>query len=145
MICEKCNKKPANCFCTINQDGKQKQAYLCGDCRQEYIKKEEQSQKTIDITTDVFCHNCGVTLKDFTESGYVGCQQCYESFGASMQKAIKNYQKITENKGKVPPRFAKKDKLESLHKLLEQAMINNDLNQVNRISKQIKDVAGGNL
>ena len=97
----------------------------------------------IDISKDVFCHNCGITLKDFMESSYVGCEQCYTEFGATMKKAIVSYQKSTENLGKVPPRFAQREKLAGPHQLLEQAMQNNDLNQVNRISREIRELMGG--
>ena len=45
----------------------------------------------------------------------------------------------------MPPRFAKREKLNELHKLLEQAMLNNDLEQVNRISREIKHMTGGNV
>ena len=85
MLCEKCNKNPATSFCTIEEDGKTKQSYLCNVCRKAYLEKKENNDiKKIDISKDVFCHNCGVTLKDFMESSYVGCEQCYTAFGAMM-------------------------------------------------------------
>ena len=43
----------------------------------------------------------------------------------------------------MPERFAKKQKLKSLQELLEQAMLNQDLAQVNRISREIKNLTGG--
>ena len=144
MQCEKCNNNPATSFCTIEENGQSKQVYLCATCRKEYLeKKQQEQQKPIDISKDVFCHNCGITLKDFMESSYVGCEQCYTEFGATMKKAIVSYQKSTENLGKVPPRFAQREKLAGLHQLLEQAMQNNDLNQVNRISREIRELMGG--
>ena len=144
MQCEKCNNNPATSFCTIEENGQSKQVYLCANCRREYLEKPQPTQP-VDITKDVFCHNCGITLKDFMESGYVGCEQCYVDFGATMKNAISGYQKNIENLGKVPPRFARREKLAELHKILEQAMQNNDLNQVNRISKEIRELMGGGM
>ena len=141
MKCEKCGNV-ANSFCTIEENGQRREIYLCSACRKQILEKP-QEKKAIDISKDVFCRNCGVTLKDFMESGYVGCEKCYEEFGAMMHKAISGYQKNIENLGKVPPRFARREKLNELNKLLEKALFNNDLDQVNRISREIKDLGGG--
>ena len=146
MLCERCKQNVATAFCTIEEDGKTKQVYMCGSCRASYLaQKEKENSKPIDISKDVFCHNCGITLKDFMESSYVGCEKCYLAFGAMMRKAILGYQKNKENLGKVPPRFAKREQLAHLHQLLEKAMMNNDLEQVNRISREIKALTGGKL
>ncbi|MBQ3494140.1 MAG: hypothetical protein IJA69_01855 [Clostridia bacterium] len=141
MKCEKCGSV-ANSFCTIEENGQRREIYLCSLCRKKILDAQQQ-KKPIDISKDVFCHNCGVTLKDFMESGYVGCESCYEQFGAMMHKAIVGYQKNIENLGKIPPRFARREKLNELNKLLEKALFNNDLEQVNRISREIKALGGG--
>lgn len=142
MICEKCGQKVATAYCTIIENNVSKQKFLCGDCRRIYLK-EIETKAPIDIAKDVVCTNCGTTLKDFMASGYVGCQVCYYEFGGMMKKAINSYQKANEHTGKVPERFAKKQKLESLQQLLEQAMLNQDLAQVNRLSREIKKLTGG--
>ena len=48
------------------------------------------------------CKYCGKTLKDFSESGLLGCEHCYETFSEELSVILSKLHGVTEHKGKAP-------------------------------------------
>ena len=144
MICENCKERNATSFCQIKINGKIVQKYLFGQCRSVLVSDDEISVNPQFRIKNQFCHNCGTTLKDFIASGYVGCEHCYSEFEPVIKQALKGVQKNQTHQGKVPTRFAKKQEILQLEELLDKAMQNQDLMQVNRLSIRLKNLKGGN-
>lgn len=140
MICENCKDKIATSYQLVNKDGKESYMYLCQYCRSLLVGDDAISVKSKFDDKNRFCHNCGTTLKDFIASSYVGCETCYTEFSDVVSKAIKNTKQENTHCGKVPERFLKKQAIVDTEKLLEKAMLNSDLNQVNRLSYRLKQL-----
>ncbi len=144
MICENCKEKNATSFCQIKIDGKTVQKYLCQHCRSLLVRSDELSVNPEFKIKNQFCHNCGTTLKDFIASSYLGCENCYEEFSLVIEQALKSVQINQNHQGKIPVRFQKKEELQNLEELLNKAMENQDINQVNRLTARLKHLQGGN-
>ena len=144
MICENCKERNATSYCQIKIDGKIVQKYLCAQCRSVLVNSDELSVKPQFKIKNQYCHNCGTTLKDFIASSYVGCEHCYEEFALIIKQALLGVQLNQTHQGKVPTRFTKKQEILELEKLLDKAMVNQDLLQVNRLSARLKNLKGGN-
>ena len=144
MICENCKERNATSYCQIKIDGKIVQKYLCAQCRSVLVSSDELSVNPQFKIKNQFCHNCGTTLKDFIASSYLGCENCYIEFAPVIKQALLGVQFSQTHKGKVPNRFAKKQEILELEELLNKAMENQDLLQVNRLSARLKNLKGGN-
>lgn len=142
MICENCKEKNATSFCQIKIDGKLVQKYLCQQCRSLLVRDDELSVNPEFKIKNQYCHNCGTTLKDFIASSYVGCESCYIEFYPVIKQALSSVQKNQAHQGKVPDRFRKNQEIKNLEELLEQALSNSDLTQVNRLTHRIKQLKG---
>ena len=144
MICEHCKEKNATSFCQVKVDGKMVQKYLCQQCRSLLVKSDELSVNPEFKIKNQFCHNCGTTLKDFIASSYLGCENCYDEFSLIIEQALKSVQINQNHQGKIPLRFQKKQELQELEELLNKAMENQDIDQVNRLTVRLKKLKGGN-
>ena len=144
MVCENCKERNATSYCQIRVEGKIVQKYLCQQCRALLVRDDELSVNPQFKIKNQFCHNCGTTLKDFIASSYVGCQNCYEEFEPIIMQALKSVQMEQTHQGKIPARFTKKQEIQDLEELLNKAMQNSDLMQVNRLSARLKQLKGGN-
>lgn len=142
MVCENCKLKPATSFFQYEENGKKVEKYLCSECRKTFSVPEIQKPQTAFVQKRT-CSNCGTSLNDFLESSYLGCEKCYEDFLPIVMQALANVQAGFEHVGKFPDRFLKHQRILELEKLLDCAINNKDLEQVNRISKEIKDLKQG--
>lgn len=48
---------------------------------------------------DVPCRACGATLRDFRQSGRLGCAQCYESFSGHLRDLLRRLHGSTRHEG----------------------------------------------
>jgi protein arginine kinase activator len=48
---------------------------------------------------DVPCRACGATLRDFRQSGRLGCAQCYESFAGHLRDLLRRLHGSTHHEG----------------------------------------------
>lgn len=142
MLCENCGEKIATTFCHIKANGRVLQKNLCVQCKNALILSDEISVNPEFKIKNQFCHNCGTTLKDFVASSFFGCEYCYEEFEKVATQTIKSVQISEENVGKVPSKFVKKQEISELEHLLDMAMSNGDLMQVNRLSAKLKLLKG---
>ena len=46
------------------------------------------------------CAGCGMTRRELYSEGQMGCAQCYETFGAEVQRALKEIHGETRHLGK---------------------------------------------
>ena len=142
MNCEICNEKMATVCCALKINGKNIQKNLCIECKNALSFDNGISVDETFKIKNQFCHNCGTTLRDFVISGTLGCEKCYEEFDKIVSRSVISVQKTEENTSKVPPIFAKKQEISELEKLLDLAMKNGDLIQVNRLSAKLKMLKG---
>ncbi len=144
MLCENCQERNATSFCQIKVGDKVVQKYLCQQCRATLVPNDELSVNPQFQIKNQYCHNCGTTLKDFVASSYVGCEYCYIEFYPIIKQALHGVQKEIKNVGKMPQRFVTMQEIEETENLLEQAIANSDLLQVNRLSSKLKQLKGDN-
>ncbi len=144
MLCENCQERNATSYCQIKLGDKVVQKYLCQQCRSVLVPNDELSVNPKFQIKNQYCHNCGTTLKDFVASSYVGCEYCYIEFYPIIKQALHGVQKEIKNTGKMPKRFKINQQIKETEKLLEQAISNSDLAQVNRLSSMLRDLKNGN-
>lgn len=50
------------------------------------------------------CPNCGMTYQDFTQSGKIGCSECYQTFRRNLSPLLKRLHGSLSHAGKIPKR-----------------------------------------
>ena len=130
MLCEVCKKNEATVYITKITNGKKQQHNLCESCARDfngfsfggemgvispfslqnilsglmgYMGEASDNNKG----SEIYCKNCGVTLKDFKEKGILGCSECYKVFSSTVDPVINRVQGKSEHIGKIPKKSGK--------------------------------------
>lgn len=131
MLCQKCHKKTASIFISSIINGQESKTYLCSDCAKDYplfnlnldepfsikdlmenfnieeIKPKEYSNKQLSLKEDTLdehieCSNCHSTYYEYSQTGKLGCSNCYKDFHRKLKPILKNIYGYTEYIGKIP-------------------------------------------
>ncbi|MBT9171689.1 MAG: Protein-arginine kinase activator protein [Syntrophomonadaceae bacterium] len=124
MLCQECQKRPANVHLTqiINQEKKTR--HLCEQCAREKSGFTFQAQKpfsihsllpglleteaipagTAETACKVQCEQCGLTYAQFVKIGRFGCGSCYNTFNSRLCSLFRRVHGASLHAGKVPAR-----------------------------------------
>ncbi|MDD3303511.1 MAG: UvrB/UvrC motif-containing protein [Clostridia bacterium] len=115
MKCQSCGKKEATVRYYENINGLKQEVHFCIDCANKV-----GLANVIDIFSPMFlpiseyhlddgvaCKTCGYTLADYSATGLLGCPDCYETFGSSLDDVF--YKIHGKNRHiKMPDKLSKK-------------------------------------
>lgn len=121
MLCEDCKKNQACVHLTQISNGKKEEKHLCQACAKAYgdfIFPEEQKFSVNDFLAGMFhsnladaqqpqeetCPNCGMTYRDFSRTGKIGCSVCYKTFAAKLEPILRRIHGASGHTGKIPKR-----------------------------------------
>ncbi|MEJ6949615.1 UvrB/UvrC motif-containing protein [Natronospora cellulosivora (SeqCode)] len=122
MKCQRCNEKDASIHLTKIINGKKNEVYLCEKCAKETGQLNfannnpftfqnllkgilnPQMESYEQHKEDQNCDNCGLTYKDFSKNGFLGCASCYNSFYEKLDPLLKRIHGSNRHNGKVPKR-----------------------------------------
>ncbi len=118
MKCQKCNQREANTHIKKVVNGEYTEYMLCSECAHSVgygnVFDLEMNDMFGGLLQSFFtgalparsgasrCHVCGSTYGDITNTGKVGCANCYEAFYSELLPSIKRIHGNTEHSGKVP-------------------------------------------
>ena len=121
MLCDNCDKREANFHMTKISGGDKEELHLCAECAEKtgqlglssdvfsfqqllsgMLNKSQQGSRKISQLEKLQCDNCGLTYREFVESGLFGCSECYSSFGDNLDYVVQKVQGNTRHSGKVP-------------------------------------------
>lgn len=116
MLCQNCGKNPATTHIKTIVNGKLTEYDLCSECAREmgynnffkemdfgfgnllggFIGAPAVKGKT------VRCPKCGASFEEITESGKIGCMECYRVFHDRLLPTIHRIHGTAKHKGKIP-------------------------------------------
>ncbi len=136
MLCENCRENLATAFSSVFVDELQQELYLCQKClnKKQLSSKIEKEMK--DELDEKFCV-CGISFNEISESGFVRCKECYNTFEKEFEPVILALHTKASHKGK-----RKLSKLEILLEKLEKAKENNFVSLALKIEKEIASLKG---
>lgn len=134
--CERCKGEQATVHLTSIENGKKREAHLCGECANVYgadalsmslsqlLAKDPPKKKTTMIRRSPrqrkdACPECGITLAKIRDIHRLGCPNDYEFFGSDILKVLDQYHGSTEHKGKRPGMSERSKKEAELGRLLK--------------------------
>lgn len=157
MLCQHCNKNQANTFISHTINGQTSEFYLCSECAAAlsdtgmsllgfnfaFPKTAQQLSKA--------CPACGATIEYISETGRLGCAECYSFFEKELTPAIERiHGRVFHTPQRMnPPKAAakteqKKEKtpLEKLRGELKVAIEAEEFEKAAALRDQIRDLEG---
>ena len=123
MLCEHCHQNEATVHLTQIVDGKVEKFHLCEACAEkkgidvhgqpmdlggmlanlkEHLVHLKEPAGEAGASKSAVCPACGMTRTEILKKGRMGCDRCYEHFGAEMLPVIVSLQHGDQHLGKVP-------------------------------------------
>ncbi len=112
MRCSRCGRQiPNNNFTRING------SYFCNDCAADMgfsffnmnfssmdgIKQALNAMEELEFANnEITCNNCGMTLREFENTGKLGCISCFNAFGNEIGKRMLRLYGSEEYMGRQP-------------------------------------------
>ncbi len=159
MNCQRCQQRPANVHITQIVNGQKYETFLCEECAQEAKITIEMPQLPIDNMKNLLgflgqgfladqrthqsvCANCKMPYSKVYETGYVGCDKCYDSFAPQLEKLIQKIQGANMHRGKIPHRlgadYRVKRDIEEMKVQLRQAVKKEEYEKAAALRDKIK-------
>ena len=151
MLCNQCKQRQAaHCIKKDTEAGVQ-EVFLCEEC---YARAQEDPVFGPDLFASFFtkdiseesrcCENCGTTLAEYSKTGILGCEKCYEAFREELMPAIRKIHGKTTHKGKYPSGESTYYELLEEQRLLraelERALKEKRMKDADRINKDIRAI-----
>ncbi|HHV62937.1 MAG TPA: hypothetical protein GXX51_09900 [Firmicutes bacterium] len=169
MICDECKKRPANVHLTKIINGHKTEMHLCEECARakgelDFFGAPEFSFHNLlaglihpepmgigmtmpsPYRTPRKCETCGLDYTDFTQSGFLGCSNCYADFHQQLEPLLRRIHGSTRHVGKVPGRTSgtlkiRKD-IESLRAELQKCIAREEYEKAAEIRDRIHELEG---
>lgn len=172
MVCQICNKRPANVHITRSINGAKTELHVCDQCAEKEGFSLNSSSAGFDapfsfsnilagymdfpgfgglpyqVKRNDSCSACGMDYEDFKKTGRFGCSECYKSFSGQVEPLIKRIHGNSQHTGKVPRRTGgiiriKRD-IESLKAQLSAAIQNEQYEKAAELRDKIKALENRN-
>lgn len=116
MVCDNCHERDAVVNLTTIENNAVRQLHLCEQCAAERGVEttvaapkhplgeflQAMQQQSVPASTDAGrCAFCGLTMKDFRDTGRMGCARCYTTFESSMRELLRRVHGGSRHIGRV--------------------------------------------
>lgn len=123
MMCDNCGKRNANVRYSENINGRKKELNLCEECSRKLGIGQIDFSLPIDFSSflggfmedfgtaefmpmineikTLKCNNCGYTFNDISNTGKMGCKDCYDVFEERLDSIIKRIQGANHHVGRI--------------------------------------------
>ncbi len=161
MLCERCNHNPVTVHMQQDINGEKSEVYLCSECAAEFqmpmtyenlfqgvlsafFSQQGISDSNLKIPKVEGCPSCGLTFKDFQNTGQLGCSSCYTFFQKQLFSLLKNIQGSNTHHGKIPKKAvseaSNRRRIDMLRKLLDEAIAREEYEEAAKIRDTIKEI-----
>jgi len=161
MLCDDCRERDATVTLTYALKGEVSVTHLCQRCAAErglettgntplknmiadYLPTVQQPSPLAQAES-LQCTFCSMTLKDFRETGRLGCARCYATFEPSLRALLRRVHGNARHVGREyqapPPELLEEGSLLSeLRERLRRAVAQEEFETAARIRDQIRDL-----
>lgn len=161
LSCQRCQRRPASVLVTSVVNGEKSNRYLCEECAREegayHLMLDPQFSvhnvlggligqvpKTAPMgdTKEMVCPHCGHSYQRFAETGRLGCDRCYDCFGAQLDPLIRRLHGASDHHGKIPARagsrLKRRKEVEHLREQLQEAIAKEAFEDAAALRDQIR-------
>lgn len=116
MKCQQCNKRAVFHITEILGEGQFEELHLCEEHGAEYLARpipgtqvpslgsSSVEGQLLEQWEQLRCPECGLTLKDFRNTGRLGCPNDYQHFREQLQPLLESIHGDLKHVGKMPAR-----------------------------------------
>ena len=156
MLCDNCGKEPAKIHYKEIKDNQVTEFHLCEKCASEkgiQIYHKEQPFSIPNIMTEMAeevgsdmakCDGCGLTYREFRDSGRLGCSGCYDAFKEQLKPLLRRIHGSNVHIGKSPRMsqgvFEKRREIENLKADLARSIDCEDFEKAAEIRDRIREL-----
>jgi protein arginine kinase activator len=157
MLCDDCGKEPAKIHYKEMKENEVTEYHLCEQCALEkgiQISHQQEEPFSLpnmmtsmaeEIGSDVgMCGTCGLSYREFRDSGRLGCSDCYEAFKEQLKPLLRRIHGSNAHSGKSPRvsqgAFERRRELEALKVEIGRAIESEDFETAAEIRDKIKDL-----
>ena len=166
MLCQVCNKRPANVHVTKVINNVRTELHLCQQCARERGELEVfagpkfafsnllagllQSDPAAGVPAGIpggarrACATCGLEYPEFMNTGFLGCSECYSQFLPLLKPLVGRIHGHARHTGKVPARAGKavrfRKELESLREQLRTMIEAEEYEKAALVRDKIRDL-----
>ncbi|AQS57929.1 UvrB/UvrC motif-containing protein [Desulforamulus ferrireducens] len=165
MLCDRCQKRPAQVHFTQVINNTKKQMSLCTVCAAEMQAESMAAFPQLNLhdflaglinhhftgnqlqtkaIPQVSCEKCGATEAQVAKSGLFGCSECYSQFGQRVKPLLKRIHGSSRHTGKVPRRTGGKaiitKEIRILKGQLQEAINQEEFEKAARLRDRIKEL-----
>ena len=116
MVCDNCKERDAVVNLTTIENNAVRQLHLCEQCAAERGVEttvaapkhplgeflQAMQQQTVPASVEAgTCAFCGLTMKDFRDTGRLGCARCYGTFESSMRELLRRVHGGSRHTGRI--------------------------------------------
>lgn len=169
MICQVCRKNAATVHVTKVVNNVRTELHLCQQCAKERGELHVFSVPSFALSNLLAgllqggsghgvhvgipagagrkCRTCGMDYSDFTDSGLLGCSDCYCEFAPMLNPLIRRIHGHTRHTGKAPRRTGKavrfRREISSLRRKLQQFIETEEYEKAAVVRDRIRDLEKG--
>lgn len=123
MKCQRCDRRAVFHITEILGEGQFEELHLCEECGARYLAEpipgtqgptatgSSAELELLQQWEQLQCPECGLTLKDFRNTGRLGCPRDYDFFREQLQPLLQSIHGDLQHAGKAPARLGQKDTL----------------------------------
>ncbi len=160
MVCDNCGSEPAVIHLTQIVDNEMKTLHLCQACGADKGVQGTSSPPALPLTDFLAqmgkppststalsirsrCSFCGLSFKQFRESGRLGCSHCWTTFDSHLNGLVRRIHGSNQHVGKVylspdPSVKEREKKLEALRRRLQRAVELEDFERAAALRDEIR-------
>jgi protein arginine kinase activator len=161
MVCDNCGSTAAVVHLTQIVNNQMSTHRLCERCAAEKGLESTPEPASFPLTdflaqmgkdpvadadpSTTQCSFCGLTFKDFRETGRLGCPHCYETYAPHLRRLLRRVHGGTQHVGKVylppdPTASELERRLEGLRRKLNRAVESEDFERAAELRDQIRSL-----
>ena len=94
--------------------------------------------------TELVCPNCGMSYRDFQQTGKIGCSVCYATFRRQLEPLLRRIHGSSTHSGKIPHRtggtLTMKHTIESLRSSLKECVAQEEYEKAAELRDKIRQL-----
>ncbi|MFH1313575.1 MAG: UvrB/UvrC motif-containing protein [Candidatus Eisenbacteria bacterium] len=156
MLCDNCGKDPAKIHYKEVKDNEVTEFHLCEKCAMEKGIQVPHKKQPFSIS-NIFagmaeeavsglesCKGCGLSYKEFRDTGRLGCSECYQAFREQLKPLLRRIHGSNAHIGKSPRMsqgvYEKRREIEDLKVQLGLAIETEDFEKAAELRDRIKEL-----
>lgn len=152
MICQKCKQREATGYMEKTINGVKTRIYVCPDCFKQAQLEMFSSFGDVGLFSGlnvhgagIKCSKCGTTLREISDTCFVGCPHCYIELSEHLKPILRNIQSAVMHIGSGPNSTTDTqfDEVAELESQLKKAVAQENYELALKLQERIKQLKGG--